>query len=208
MRSLVLVLLVAGAAYSSAFRSANVRSLSSRRLSLNMVTSAEPPLTFLKNDVIKQPFDDSSFYNEVDDDASAKAEVGTLTPEQSQALQLNSIMKAIPQKAFEKSLFKSLAYMFFDYAMWGGSFLAMLTLVHSPVWAAMALWQKVAASAVYWNVAGFFMWCIFVVGHDCGHTNFSKHKLLNDIIGHITHGSIMVPYFPWQVCSHLYYSIQ
>ena len=118
---------------------------------------------------------------------------------QAKALQLNSIMKAIPPAAFEKNLFKSLAYMLFDYAMWGGSFFAMLKLVKSALWTKMAFWQKAAASLVYWNVAGFFMWCIFVVGHDCGHTNFSKYKWVNDILGHVTHGSILVPFYPWQL---------
>jgi omega-3 fatty acid desaturase (delta-15 desaturase) len=122
-----------------------------------------------------------------------------LAEKEAQALQLNSILKAIPEKAFEKSLTKSLAYMLFDYAMWGGSFLAMLRLVKSATWAKMALWQKAAASLTYWNVAGFFMWTIFVVGHDCGHTTFSKHKWLNNVIGHLTHGSILVPFFPWQL---------
>ena len=51
--------------------------------------------------------------------------------------------------------------------------------------------------------------CIFVVGHDCGHGNFSESETLNDIIGHITHGSIMVPYYPWQLSHrrhHMYHN--
>jgi hypothetical protein len=72
----------------------------------------------------------------------------------SKALQLNNILKAIPEKAFEKSLLKSLFYMFFDYAMIGGAFLAMFSLVNSPVWGQLAFWQQALASVTYWNVAG------------------------------------------------------
>ncbi len=119
-------------------------------------------------------------------------------------LQLANLKKAIPKEAFEKSLLKSVYYMFFDYAMWFGSVYAMYTLCNSSMWSTMPLWQKAVASVVFWNFAGFFMWCMFVVGHDCGHTNFSNYQLLNDIIGHITHGSLLVPYYPWQVsrCAH------
>jgi len=53
------------------------------------------------------------------------------------------------------------------------------------------------------------MWGIFVIGHDCGHSTFSDSEKLNDFIGHITHGSILVPYYPWQLSHrrhHMYHN--
>lgn len=117
--------------------------------------------------------------------------------------------KFIPEEAFQKSLPKSLFYLGFDYAMWGGSLLAIHTLVNSALWPTLPFWMQGLASVLYWNIAGFFMWCIFVVGHDCGHTTFSKHTWLNNIIGHITHGSLLVPFFPWQLSHrrhHMYHN--
>jgi omega-3 fatty acid desaturase (delta-15 desaturase) len=121
------------------------------------------------------------------------------TIKDSNLLQLANLRKAIPLKAFKKSLFWSSFYLFFDYSVWLGSLYAIIQLNKSDLWAQMPFWQQCAATVVYWNICGFYMWCIFVVGHDCGHTNFSNYPLLNDIVGHITHGSILVPYYPWQV---------
>jgi omega-3 fatty acid desaturase (delta-15 desaturase) len=115
------------------------------------------------------------------------------------ALDLMAIKRAIPDECFVKSPLKATVYMLFDYGMIAASFYSMWTLSHSPQWATMPAWQQWVATGVYWNIAGFFMWCIFVVGHDCGHGTFSDSELLNDIVGHITHGSIMVPYYPWRV---------
>lgn len=103
----------------------------------------------------------------------------------------------MPNEIFEKSLFKSLSYMFFDYLIIGISFGLFYSLVKSPLWTPttvastvaagggffMPLWLKALATILYANTTGFFMWSIFVVGHDCGHTTFSNNKLLNDIIG-------------------------
>jgi len=119
------------------------------------------------------------------------------------ALDLMAIKRAIPDECFVKSPLKATVYMLFDYGMIAASFYSMWTLSHSQQWAAMPAWQQWAATGVYWNIAGFFMWCIFVVGHDCGHGTFSDSELLNDIVGHITHGSIMVPYYPWRVSHHV-----
>ncbi|KAJ1406569.1 hypothetical protein B484DRAFT_404088 [Ochromonadaceae sp. CCMP2298] len=115
------------------------------------------------------------------------------------SLHLGAIRKALPKEVFEKSLSKSLYYMFKDYAIWGSAVLAFSTLVKSSLWARMPFLGKAAATFVYSQVCGLMMWCVFVVGHDCGHTTFSNNKLLNDILGHVTHGSLMVPFYPWQV---------
>lgn len=47
--------------------------------------------------------------------------------------------------------------------------------------------------------AGCLMWSLFVIGHDCGHGSFSKHRAVNDIVGHLLHGCLLVPYYPWQL---------
>eukprot|EP00981_Chlorochromonas_danica_P009733 scaffold2801_cov161-Ochromonas_danica.AAC.13 len=130
-------------------------------------------------------------------------------PKSEELISLSEMRKAIPPKAFEKSLGKSLFYMIFDYAMWGGALAAIYSLVNSSIWATLPFWAQALASLTYWNVAGFFMWCLFVVGHDCGHTTFSNNRVLNDIIGHITHGSLLVPYYPWQLSHrrhHMYHN--
>jgi omega-3 fatty acid desaturase (delta-15 desaturase) len=124
-------------------------------------------------------------------------------------LQLNSLRKAIPNEAFVKSAVKAGQFMLFDYAIWLGAVYSIYTLRNSEVWTGLPEWQQWAATLIYWNVAGFFMWCIFVVGHDCGHGTFSESETLNDIIGHITHGSIMVPFYPWQLSHrrhHMYHN--
>jgi len=125
------------------------------------------------------------------------------------ALDLNNLRKSIPKECFEKNILRSSWYMVFDYAMWAASVFALISLKSSSLWETMPFWQQGLATVIYWQVSGFFMWCIFVVGHDCGHSTFSDYEWLNDIIGHVTHGSILVPYWPWQLSHrrhHMYHN--
>jgi omega-3 fatty acid desaturase (delta-15 desaturase) len=125
------------------------------------------------------------------------------------ALQLNTMRNAIPKEAFVKNVFRSFWFFFFDYAMWFGATYLMFTFSNSETWATLPQWQQYAINTAYLNWVGFFMWCIFVVGHDCGHSTFSEYEWLNDIVGHITHSSITVPFYPWQLSHrrhHMYHN--
>jgi omega-3 fatty acid desaturase (delta-15 desaturase) len=124
-------------------------------------------------------------------------------------LKLNDIRKALPPDVFVKSLSKSLFYLAFDAAICLSALYAMHTVVNTSYWESVPLVAKALCWLVYWNVVGFFMWCLFVVGHDCGHGTFSDYEWLNDVIGHITHGALLVPYYPWQLTHrrhHMYHN--
>ena len=126
-----------------------------------------------------------------------------------EVLNLNNMRKAIPEEAFKKDVVKSFYFFFFDYAMVSGSIYCLMYLNNSGFMATLPTWLQYVVAGILWNIAGFFMWGIFVVGHDCGHGTFSDNWLLNDIIGHICHGSIMVPYYPWQLSHrrhHMYHN--
>jgi omega-3 fatty acid desaturase (delta-15 desaturase) len=100
---------------------------------------------------------------------------------------LQEVKAAIPPHCFEPSLWKSLSYFFLDIGIIAGLY---AIAYHLDSWFFFPL---------FWLMQGTMFWALFVVGHDCGHGSFSKHKWLNNLIGHLSHTPILVPYHGWRI---------
>eukprot|EP01083_Nonionella_stella_P109933 321194_1 len=111
----------------------------------------------------------------------AKQQRNKTKPLPTDELTQKDIIKFIPKQCFEKDLSTSLYYMIRD-----------LSILMTAFWTYQYL-----NLIVFYNIYGFVMWCIFVVGHDCGHTTFSDSDLINGICGHICHSILCVPFWPW-----------
>jgi len=73
----------------------------------------------------------------------------------------------------------------------------------SPIGAEVARWL---AWCVYWWFQGLIFTGIWVIGHECGHGAFSDHKIVNDILGFVTHTFLWTPYFSWRISHHRHHS--
>ncbi len=100
---------------------------------------------------------------------------------------LQDVRSAIPARCFEPSTARSLAYAVLDVGIVVGLYGLAATL---DSW-----WFF----PIFWFLQGTMFWALFVIGHDCGHGSFSKHRWLNDLVGHLTHSFILVPYHGWRI---------
>jgi omega-3 fatty acid desaturase (delta-15 desaturase) len=100
---------------------------------------------------------------------------------------LKDVRAAIPDHCFQPSTARSLAYFFLDLGLIAGLY---------AIAAAIDAWWFFP---IFWVAQGTLFWSLFVVGHDCGHGSFSKHKWLNDLVGHLSHTPILVPYHGWRI---------
>jgi omega-3 fatty acid desaturase (delta-15 desaturase) len=105
---------------------------------------------------------------------------------------LASLKSSIPAHCFEKNVWTSFYYLVRDFAFIGIMY-ALYPMVnkYGDAFGVMKF--------LWWNVTGFFGWCLFVVGHDCGHRTFSDDVMVCDIFGHIAHTPLLVPFHGWRV---------
>ncbi|KAG9222241.1 hypothetical protein CCMSSC00406_0006538 [Pleurotus cornucopiae] len=73
----------------------------------------------------------------------------------------------------------------------------------TPFGAEIGRWT---AWLVYWWIQGLVLTGIWVIGHECGHSAFSEHKIINDAIGFVTHTALWTPYFSWKISHHRHHS--
>jgi acyl-lipid omega-3 desaturase len=100
---------------------------------------------------------------------------------------LKDVRAAIPDHCFEPSTGRSLSYFFLDIGIIAG----LITIA-----ASLDSWLFFP---IFWFAQGTMFWALFVVGHDCGHGSFSKYKWLNNLIGHLSHSPILVPFHGWRI---------
>ncbi|KAL2521010.1 Temperature-sensitive omega-3 fatty acid desaturase [Forsythia ovata] len=108
-------------------------------------------------------------------------------PSEPPPFKIADIRAAIPEHCWVKDPWKSCAYVVRDIAV---AFGLVAIALHFNSW---IYWP------VYWFAQGTIFWAIFVLGHDCGHGSFSNNPNLNNIVGHILHSSILVPYHGWRI---------
>lgn len=108
------------------------------------------------------------------------------------------IKRALPKHCFQSSISQSMYYAIKDFIQ---VFLAFLVLSYlEGIVESFPL--RILLVLLYWAVQGTFFFALFVLGHDCGHGSFSNYSLLNDVIGTITHGFLLVPYYQWKLSHH------
>ncbi|PSR86174.1 Omega-3 fatty acid desaturase [Actinidia chinensis var. chinensis] len=97
------------------------------------------------------------------------------------------IRAAIPKHCWVKDPWRSLSYVIRDILVILGLAAVAIFFDSWVVW------------PLYWASQGTMFWAIFVLGHDCGHGSFSDSPLLNSVVGHVLHSSILVPYHGWRI---------
>ncbi|KAF3779039.1 Omega-3 fatty acid desaturase [Nymphaea thermarum] len=100
---------------------------------------------------------------------------------------LGEIRAAIPKHCWVKDPWKSMSYVLRDIVVVFG--LAAAAAYFNNWW----VWP------LYWVAQGTMFWALFVLGHDCGHGSFSNNRTLNNVVGHLLHSSILVPYHGWRI---------
>jgi omega-3 fatty acid desaturase (delta-15 desaturase) len=110
-------------------------------------------------------------------------------------MDLGEIKKSIPAHLYKSDTKLSLYYAGRDYVFafsLVALYLLALRFITNPI-------LTLAITVAYWFAQGTVFWGMFTVGHDCGHGSFSRSGVLNDVVGTIVHGLILVPYYPWKM---------
>ncbi|MEW6269320.1 MAG: fatty acid desaturase [Thermodesulfobacteriota bacterium] len=105
---------------------------------------------------------------------------------------LRELRAAVPARWLVPSTARSLSYLALDLAVLAGLYALAW---HAPLWLAPALWLA----------QGTMLWALFVLGHDCGHGSFSRHRRVNTLVGHLTHTPLLVPYFAWRASHRIHH---
>ncbi|KAI8557307.1 hypothetical protein RHMOL_Rhmol04G0000500 [Rhododendron molle] len=118
---------------------------------------------------------------------------GEFDPSAPPPFKIAEIRAAIPEHCWVKDPWKSLSYVIWDVLVVFGLAVVAIYFNNWAVW------------PLYWAAQGTMFWALFVLGHDCGHGSFSNSPLLNCVVGHLLHSSILVPYHGWRISHRMHH---
>jgi acyl-lipid omega-3 desaturase len=108
------------------------------------------------------------------------------------------IMKFLPRDTFKIDTATGLSYFALDFIAVAVSMGLLDVIVTSDVYASFPIWKQALTVAPLQVLTGFAMWCMWCIGHDAGHSTISKNRIINRIVGEISHSVIcLTPFVPW-----------
>ena len=108
---------------------------------------------------------------------------------------IGQLRKAVPERCFKRSLWRSASYLITDLAMIAGLYVASTYIDGANVSSYIRwgiLWP------MYWFFQGAVATGVWVVAHECGHQAFSESQAVNDGVGLVFHSLLLVPYYSWK----------
>ena len=111
-------------------------------------------------------------------------------------LTLTSIRAAVPSALMAPSEWRSWAALMRVSLAAAGCLWLLSRLGADPTQTSALEWL---ALAVVWSLYGLVLVGLFVIGHDCGHGAFSRHRVVNSIIGHAVMSPMLNGYHTWKL---------
>ena len=111
-------------------------------------------------------------------------------------------LKYLSSSVFDINTRTSFLYLSIDL---GCYFTLMLTLCNLHLLITNAIYYYITFNILSF-VCGFYMWCLFVIAHDCGHGTFSRNNIVNNIVGEFVNSFLLLtPWYSWKSSHHLHH---
>lgn len=114
-------------------------------------------------------------------------------PSTATQLRLKDILRTLPRECFQKNRRKA----------WSAALTSVGMAVLGYCGIAVAPWFLLP---LFWIFTGTVLTGFFVVGHDCGHRSFAKHRWVNDWVGHAFMLPLIYPFHSWRILHNLHHA--
>lgn len=115
---------------------------------------------------------------------------------------LSELRNAIPPHCLVRSTWKSLGYLTLDLVIISSLFGCAYVVLEQI---SLPFYLKIFGYVTYWFLQGSFLFAIWVLGHECGHSAFSEIDLVNDLVGLFVHTVLLIPYHSFKFTHRIHH---